>query len=79
MKSIVEAVIEAQSEKGVWSESSAKTARSDAPAVLEAAVATLGVEAVLEAVRHQGLKGDYSYLVKPLFDEAQRRRWLRNS
>jgi hypothetical protein len=75
---IVEAVIEAQGAN--WKSITGDTARGDAEAILEAVVAELGVEPVVTALDHQGLKGEaYRYLIAPLVAEAQSRRGQRNT
>lgn len=58
-----------------WKESSQRTAKLDAPKVLEALVAEYGVDASVRALSAQGFDGDaYRYLITPLHDEAVTRR-----
>jgi hypothetical protein len=70
---IVQAVINAKGSS--WSESTHKVARTDADRILESLVASLGVEACIQALDDQGLDGAaYRYLLVPLHEEAARRR-----
>jgi hypothetical protein len=70
---ILAAVIEAKG--AAWGEETRKVAQTDAQRLLEALVAELGVEACVQTLDRQGLKGAaYSYLLKPLHAEAIRRR-----
>ena len=72
---IVQTVIEQKA--GSWSEETHKVARTDAQRILEALIAECGVENSVHALDNQGLKGSaYLYLLKPLHEEAQRRRHL---
>jgi hypothetical protein len=72
-KLFVEAVIE--SHEGSWSDSTKRTARSDAHRILEALVAEYGVEKSILAMNKQGFEGKaYSYLLKPMHAEARSRR-----
>lgn len=70
---IVPSVID---QKGsAWSDETRKVARTDAQRVLEALLAEYGVENAIRALNNQGLKGSaYGYLLKPLYNEAMRRR-----
>ena len=70
---IVQTVIE---QKGsIWNEETHRVVRTDAQRILEALVAEYGIEKSVCALDNQGLKGSaYRYLLKPLHDEAQRRR-----
>lgn len=70
---IVEAVI---AQRGAaWNESTQKVARTDAERILEALVAEAGVEGSVAALERQGFDGmAYRYLLRPLVEEALRRR-----
>ncbi len=70
---IVEQVVET---KGAdWNESTQRVARTDAIRLLEALVAEYGVDGSLSALTSHGFNSaSYSYLLKPLHDEAMRRR-----
>jgi len=58
-----------------WSEETRKRAQTDAQHVLEALVTFCGVEGTVRALIGQGFDGDaMRYLLKPLYQEAVRRR-----
>lgn len=58
-----------------WGAETQKVAQTDAQRVLEALVAEYGVEAAVRALDKQGFRGDaMRYLLKPLYEEAARRR-----
>jgi len=52
-------------------------ARNDANCVLEALLAEYGLDAAAGALKKQGLKGDYQYIIEPLHAEAVARRLQR--
>ncbi|HEV7225505.1 MAG TPA: hypothetical protein VGN42_22560 [Pirellulales bacterium] len=59
-----------------WSESTKKTAKIDANVAFEALLAEYGLDETLKAIGNQGLgrPDEYAYVVKPLCDEAKKRR-----
>lgn len=58
-----------------WNEETHKVVMADSQRVLEAVVAEIGVQACIDALDRQGFEGSaYSYLLKPLHEEALRRR-----
>ena len=58
-----------------WGAETRRVAESDAQRVLEALIAEFGVEAATRALDNQGLRGNsYTYLLKPLYEEAVNRR-----
>jgi hypothetical protein len=75
LPAIVQTVCETQS--NTWSKVTRDTARADAQRVLESLIAELGVENAVQAMHNQGFDGQaYRYLLKPLYEEARRRRQL---
>jgi len=61
--------------RGNWGAETRKVAESDAQRVLEALIAEFGIDAAIRALDNQGLRGSsYSYLLKPLYEEAVNRR-----
>ena len=75
LPAIVQSVCETQAH--AWSEAKRDSARADAQRVLESLIAELGVENTIQAMHNQGFDGEaYRYLLKPLYDEARRRRQL---
>lgn len=77
-RNILQTIID---EKGDdWGQSTHQVARSDADRILEALVASLGVDACVAALDEHGLEGKaYRYLLTPLHAEASsRRRAIRN-
>jgi len=58
-----------------WNDATQKVAQSDAQRVLEAMLAEFGLEEAIRALDNQGFQGaSYGYLLKPLHEEAVRRR-----
>lgn len=70
---ILTALIEQKGD--TWNAETHKVVMTDAQRILEAVVAELGVQACIDALDRQGFKGSaYSYLLKPLHEEALLRR-----
>jgi hypothetical protein len=67
-----------ESKGDTWGDETRKVAQSDAQRLLESLVAEVGLEACEQALDRQGFKGSaYRYLVRPLHEEAVRRRLAR--
>lgn len=63
---------------GAWvTQSSRDTARHDANTVLEALLAEHGVDGAVRAMLNQGFVNPVETVIRPLYDEAMRRRLLR--
>ncbi len=70
---ILTALIEQKGD--TWNAETHKVVVADAQRILEAVVAELGVQACIHALDRQGFKGSaYSYLLKPMHEEALRLR-----
>jgi hypothetical protein len=69
---LIDAVIKQREADGRWNHPD--QARVDANCVFESLLAQCGVDAAVEAIQKQGLRGDYRFVIEALHEEAVQRR-----